>query len=193
MYQKLITYIENYIELSDVEKNLIRSKFNIRRYLKGQFIVQSGNVCKYENYILDGSVKAFFVDSEGNEYVLMLAIEDWWIGDLASFSQNTPADLEIQCLENTSVAQVTLKDLEELFTECPKIERFFRIIILRHLIFTQKRIIENLSLSAKERYLKFSERYGHIEQRFPQYLIASYLGMSKEFLSKIRREVASKS
>ncbi len=191
--QSLIQYIQRYVSLTEDEQELIVQAFRKKRYLKGQFIVQSGDTCRYESYILSGSVKAFFVDAEGNEHVLMLGIEDWWIGDLASFSEESPADLDIQCLEDTLVAQITRPGLEGLFVQIPKMERFFRIIILRHLTFTQKRIIENLSLSAKERYLKFSERYPVLEQRFPQYLIASYLGMTKEFLSKIRNERTSKS
>ncbi len=187
----LIQYMLRYVDLNTDEQELVLKAFRKKRYLKGQYILQSGDICKYESYILKGSVKAFFVDSDGSEHVLMLGIEDWWVGDLASYSQATEADLDIQCLEDTMVAQITVNDLEELFSECPKIERFFRIIILRHLIFTQKRIIENLSLTAKARYLKFSERYPLLAQRFPQYLIASYLGMSKEFLSKIRSEIAS--
>ncbi len=191
--QSLLQYIGKYVNLTLEEQKLVVQTFRKKRYLKGQFIVQSGDICRYESYILSGSVKAFFVDPEGNEHVVMLGIEDWWVGDLASFSQTSPADLDIQCLEDTQVAQITEPNLENLFSQIPKMERFFRIIILRHLIFTQKRLIENLSLPAKERYLKFSKRYSSLEQRFPQYLIASYLGMSKEFLSKIRNEMASKS
>ena len=191
--QSLIQYVQRYVDLTSHEQQIVLQAFKKKRYLKGQFIVQSGDICRYESYVLSGSAKAFFVDEEGSEHVLMLGIEDWWVGDLASFSEDAPADLEIQCLEDTQVAQITLEDLEQLFVQIPKMERFFRIIILRHLIFTQKRIIENLSLPAKDRYLKFSEKYATLEQRFPQYLIASYLGMSKEFLSKIRNEIASKS
>ncbi len=191
--QSLLAYIERHIALSSEERELVAKAFQKKRYLKRQYIVQSGEVCRYLSYILSGSAKVFFIDPDGNEHVLMLAIEDWWIGDLASFSEESAADLDIQCLEGTLVAQITLADLEHLFAQIPKIERFFRIMILRHLIFTQKRIVGNLSLNAKERYLRFTETYANLEPRFPQYLIASYLGMSKEFLSKIRNDIASKS
>ena len=185
----LLNYINTYIHLSEEEKNLVLLKFRLKRYLKGQYVVQSGDKSRYLSFVLQGSLKSFFMDSEGKEHVLMLAIENWWISDLGSFTEETPADFDIQCLENTFLLQITRLDLEYLFEKIPQLERFFRIIILKSLIFTQKRIVDNFSLSAKDRYLKFLKQYGQFEQRFPQYLIASYLGITREFLSKIRSQL----
>ena len=130
--------------------------------------------------------KHFILDNDGQELIVMFAIENWWTGDLGSFITQTPADYNVQCLENCVLAQVSYEDLQQLYLQVPKLERFFRIIIQRAFVAAQKRLINNLSLSAKERYLQFREEYPQVEQRVPQYMIASYLGITKEFLSKIR-------
>ncbi len=188
--QPLIQYIAKYIDLSEDEIKLFLSKVRVKRYLKGQYVVQSGDVCRYLSFVLQGSLKSSFTDPDGKEHIVMLAIEDWWIGDLGSFSEKKPADFDIQCLEKSFLAQISKDQLDQLFIAVPKFERFFRLIILRSLIFSQRRLVDNFSLSAKERYLKFRGQYPKIEQRVPQYLIASYLGITKEFLSKIRNELA---
>ena len=119
----------------------------------------------------------------------MFAIENWWTADLGSFITQTPADYNVQCLENSVLAQLSYEDLRQLYLQIPKLERFFRIIIQKAYVASQKRLINNLSLPAKERYLQFREQYPQIEQRVPQYMIASYLGITKEFLSKIRSQL----
>jgi len=116
----------------------------------------------------------------------MFAVEGWWTADLGSFIMQTPADYNVQCLENCILAQINYEELEQLYLQVPKLERFFRIIIQKAYVATQKRVINNLSLTARERYFKFREEYPELEQRVPQYMIASYLGITKEFLSKIR-------
>lgn len=165
------------------------SRVKVRKFLKGQFVVQQGDVCKYENFVLSGCLKTFYADQEGQEHIVMFAIENWWTSDLGSFINQTPADFNVQCLENSEVAQISFEDLEQLYSDIPKLERFFRIIIQKGFVASLKRISNNFSLPAKERYLKFREQYPQIEQRVPQYTIASYLGMTKEFLSKIRSQL----
>ena len=165
------------------------SRVKARKFLKGQFVVQQGDVCKHENFVLSGCLKTFYADQEGQEHIVMFAIENWWTSDLGSLINQTPADFNVQCLENSEVAQISFEDLEQLYSEIPKLERFFRIIIQKGFAASLKRIVNNFSLPAKERYLKFREQYPQIEQRVPQYMIASYLGMTKEFLSKIRSQL----
>tara|TARA_Y100001935_G_scaffold255663_1_gene270879 strand:- start:16262 stop:16846 length:585 start_codon:yes stop_codon:yes gene_type:complete len=185
----ILKYISRHIDLSDKEKSILVEHVKVRDYLKGQFIVQQGDVCKYESYVISGCAKTFFIDQEGNEHVVMFAIENWWTADLGSFITQQPADYNVQCLEKTKVAQFSHTSLEQLYAQIPKLERFFRIIIQNAFVASQKRIVRNLSLTAKERYLIFREQYPDIEQRVPQYLIASYLGITKQFLSKIRAEL----
>lgn len=186
--QPLLQYIERYVKLTPEEQQIILDKVSIRRYLKGQYVVQNGDVCKHESFVLSGCLKTFYIDLEGKEHIVMFAVEDWWTADLGSFITQTPADYNVQCLEDSVLAQIAFHDLEKLYKEIPKLERFFRLIIQKAFVASQKRVIHNFSLSAKERYEQFRKRYPDIEQRVPQYMVASYLGMTKEFLSKIRRQ-----
>jgi CRP-like cAMP-binding protein len=190
--QPFLDYIRQHVELSADEESRLLSKVRTRKFLKGQYVVQNGDVCKYENFVLSGCLKAFYIDNEGQEHILMFAIENWWIADLGSFISQTPADLNVQCLENCELVQIQYDDLQELYTAIPKLERFFRIIIQKAFVAAQKRIINNFTLPAIERYLQFRDHYPTIEQRVPQYMIASYLGITKEFLSKIRSQLIEK-
>ncbi len=187
--EPLLKYIRNYISLTDEETDFLKSKVVLRKYLKGQYIVQQGDVCKYECFVLSGCTKTFFLDKEGQEHILMFSIEDWWTSDMASFITQTPADFNVQCLENTELVLFPYDTIEELLDRIPKLERFFRKIIQSGFIASQKRIVRNFSLTAKEQYLYFKEQYPEIEKRIPQYMIASYLGITKEFLSKIKSQL----
>ena len=187
--QPLLDYIKTYVVLSEQEASILESKFRVRKYLKGQFVVQNRDVCQYENFVLSGCLKSFYIDDNGQEHVVSFAIENWWVGDLGSFITQTPAELNVQCLENSVLAQIHYNELQKLYAEVPKLERFFRLIIQKAFVAAQKRIVNNFSLSATNRYLQFREQYPNIEQRVPQYLIASYLGITKEFLSKIRSQI----
>jgi CRP-like cAMP-binding protein len=188
-FEPLLQYIAQYVHLTEEEQQLFLSKVRLGKYLKGQYVVQNGNVCRYESFVLKGCLKTFYIDNEGEEHIVQFAIENWWTADLASFLTQTPACYDILCLEPCELAQITYPDLEELYIAIPKLERFFRIIIQKAYIAAQHRIVNNFSLAAKERYLQFRKQYPEIDQRVPQYMIASYLGITKEFLSKIRHQL----
>ncbi|WP_299684388.1 Crp/Fnr family transcriptional regulator [uncultured Dokdonia sp.] len=187
--QPLLAYIKKYIDLTAEEETIVLSKIIDRRYLKNQYIIQQGDICKTINFIIAGCTKMFYVDEEGQEHIIMFSVEDWWSSDLGSFITQTPADFNIQCLENTQLIQFTFDKLEGLYKEVPKLERLFRKITERAFVASQKRVVRNFSLSAKEQYLTFKNTYPKIEQRVPQYMIASYLGITKEFLSKIKSQL----
>lgn len=182
-------YIANHISLTDDEKSILLTKIRYRKYLKGQYLIQQGDVCGYESFVIKGCLKTFYVDKDGNEHVIMFAIEDWWSADLSSFFTQTPADNNVVCLENTEVIQIPYEYLEELYVKIPKLERFFRILFQNSIIAFEKRLVRNLSMTARERYLYFKKQYPKIEQRVPQYAIASYIGVTKEFLSKIKSQL----
>ena len=190
-HKPLLDYINKYIDLTAEEEEILLSKIIIRNYLKDQYIVQQGDVSKNINFITLGCTKIFYVDTKGQEHIVMFAIEDWWTSDLGSFITQTPADFNVQCLEHTEVIQFTHDNLEDLYIQIPKLERLFRKIIERAFVASQKRIIRNFSLTAKERYVIFKDTYPYIYQRVPQYLVASYLGITKEFLSKIKSQLYS--
>ncbi|GGG51909.1 Crp/Fnr family transcriptional regulator [Bizionia arctica] len=185
----LLDYINKYVNLTIEEETLLLSKIVNRNYLKNQYIVQQGEICKSANFIISGCTKTFHMDLEGQEHIVMFSIEDWWTSDLGSFITQTPADFNVQCIENTQLIQFTFDNLEALYKEIPKLERLFRKIVERAFVASQKRIIRNFSLTAKERYQIFKNTYPKIEQRVPQYMIASYLGVTKEFLSKIKSQI----
>jgi CRP-like cAMP-binding protein len=187
--EPLIKYISNYISLTENEVAILRSKLLFRKYLKGQYIVQQGDICKYSGFVVSGCTKTFYADKEGQEHIVMFSIEDWWVSDMGSFVTQTPADFNVQCLENTELIMFYHDTIEELYQEVPKLERFFRQILEKALAASQKRIVRSFSLTAKEQYIYFRDQYPKIEQRIPQYMIASYLGITKEFLSKIKSQL----
>ncbi|MCK0192719.1 Crp/Fnr family transcriptional regulator [Arenibacter sp. F20364] len=188
-HKPLLDYLNEYINLTVDEETILISKIILRNYLKDQYIVQQGDICKSVNFIISGCTKTFYMDLESQEHIVMFSIEDWWTSDLGSFITQTPADFNVQCIENTQLIQFTFDNLEELYTEIPKLERLFRKIVERAFVASQKRIIRNFSLTAKERYEIFKKAHPKIEQRVPQYMIASYLGITKEFLSKIKSQL----
>lgn len=188
--QPLLDYIRRFVTLTHEEETIVLSSVKYRKYLKGQYIVQQGDVCKYSSFILSGCTKTFYVDDKGQEHIIMFAIEDWWTSDIGSFITQTSADYNVQCLETTETIQFSYYAQEELLQKVPKLERLFRMMLERAFVASQKRIVRNFSLTAKEQYLHFKEQYPEIEQRIPQYMIASYLGITKEFLSKIKSQLA---
>ena len=188
-FQSLIEYINRIVNLTPEEEQLLVSHISYRKLRKGQYFLQQGDVCKFSGFIVSGCTKTFYVDDEGQEHVIMFSIEDWWTSDLASFTTQTPSDFNVQCLENTEVVLFPYETHDKLLKEVPILERFFRKIIERALVASQKRVVRNLSMSARDRYLYFRKQYPLIEQRVPQYLIASYLGITKEFLSKIKSQL----
>ena len=188
-----LQYLKRYINLTEKEESILISKLKNRTYLKNQYIVQSGDVCRYQTFIISGKVRTFYLDDNGNEHIVSFGIENWWVGDICSFSTQAPGEFNTQCLENTKVVQISYDDMEQLYIDIPKFERFFRKIIQKAYGNMSKRIVRNHSLSAKERYLLFSDEYPNIVQRVPQYMIASYLGITKEFLSNIKNQISKES
>ena len=185
----LLERLKSVVSISEKEEEILCANINHRKYRKGQYLVQQGDTCKYIFYILTGCTKTYHIDQEGQEHIFQFSVEDWWTSDLGSLISQAPADFNVQCIENTEVLVFPYTQLETLYEEIPQLERFFRIIVERAYVSSQKRLIRNFSLTAKERYLYFKESYPHIEQRIPQYMVASYLGITKEFLSKIKSQL----
>lgn len=189
-YQSFINHIQHKVSLSKTEQALLVARLKQRKYLKGQYIVQEGDVSRYQTFILSGKVRTFYLDNDGNEHIIAFGIENWWVGDICSFSNQEPAEFNTQCLEMTTVVQLSYDAMEELYIEIPKLERYFRLTVQKAYGNMSKRIIRHHSMTAKERYLLFLENYPEIAQRIPQYMIASYLGITKEFLSNIKQQIA---
>jgi len=188
-FKPLLDYINRVVALTEEEERILISLISYRKLLKGQYFLQQGDVCKYSGFVISGCTKTFYVDEEGQEHVVMFSIEDWWTSDMGSFITQKPADFNVQCLEKTELIQFSYENQQQMMQEIPKLERFFRIIVEKAFVASQKRIVRNMSMSAKDRYLFFRKEYPQMEQRIPQYLIASYLGITKEFLSKIKSQL----
>ncbi len=186
----LLQHVMDYIDLEENEKAILTSKLKYKKYSKGQYLVQQGDVCNYSGFMISGCSKMFYLDADGNEHIINFAIKNWWTGELGSYISREPSDYNIQFVEDSELFLISIEDREELFKQLPKIERFFRILVENALVSAQRRIVQNFSLTAKERYIKFKHLYPTIEQQVPQYMIASYLGITKEFLSKIKGQIA---
>ncbi len=188
-YQSLLDYINAVVPLTKSEEVELTNLVTKRKYLKGQFILQQGDIAQQQCFLVSGCTKMFHSDDSGQEHIILFAVENWWTSDIGSFISQTPADFNVQCIEDTEVIQISAQNIETLFIAIPKLERFFRKIIEKAFVALQKRMVRNFSLTAKERYIIFRSTYPELEQRIPQYMIASYLGITKEFFSKMKRQV----
>lgn len=192
MNEKIIAYIEKFVKLTEEEQQLFAASFIEVKIKKRQFIVQPNFTAKYRHYVYKGAFRAYVVADEGQEHTINFAVDDWWITDYNSYIFQQPATLFVVALEDSVILQIDYDTEQKLKQNNHKFETFFRIIAERGLAFQQRRIISNLIHTAEERYEHFVSHYPQIVQRVPQYALASYLGMTTEFLSRIRNKRISK-
>lgn len=189
---KLIEHFSKYIKLNIEEIELIDSLFTPKNLKKKEFLLRSGETCRTESFIISGCLRTYSIDENGFEHTITFAIEDWWTGDLLSFLTETPSFYNIIALENTEILQITKIDLDKLYLEVPKLERYFRLLIQNAYVSQQQRINQNLSQTAEQRYLEFIGKHSAFLQRIPQKHIASYLGITPVFLSMLRKKLIQK-
>jgi CRP-like cAMP-binding protein len=192
MTNKITSYIDKFVKLTEAEKELFSSCFKEVKIKKRQFIVQPNFVAKHRNYVLKGAFSAYVVADEGQEHTITFAIDDWWITDYNSYIFQQPATMFVVALEDSVILQIDYEKEQDLKLQNHKFETFFRIVAERGLASQQRRIISNLTQTAEERYENFVSKYPLVIQRVPQYALASYLGMTTEFLSRIRNKRVSK-
>lgn len=174
------------VELSESELDIFLSFFKTVRVKKRQFIIQPNFIAAHRNYVLSGAVRAFVVGDEGEEHTIQLAIEDWWISDYNSYIYQKPATMFVVAMEDSTLLQIDYPSEQQLKTLNHSFEKFFRVTAERSTVFMQRRIITNLTKTAEARFNEFEELYPEMSRRFPQYVVASYLGMTTEYLSKLR-------
>jgi CRP-like cAMP-binding protein len=191
-FTPVIRNIEKHVSLTEAERRYFTSLLSARELDRKEVLLYQGQVCSKFNFVVEGILRAYYVDKEGNESIVMFAISDWWITDIYSFTTQQPAIMQIDALEKSLILQLKKEDLERLFVEMPKFERFFRVIMQNSYVREQLRSIQNLSIPAEERYLNFRDKYPDFIRRLPQKQIASYLGVTPEFLSKIRNQLRKK-
>jgi CRP-like cAMP-binding protein len=181
-----IAHLQNRVALTEEELAEILAVFKIKQIKKKQFIIQPEFVAKHRNYVLKGAFRGYVIDGKGEDHTIQFAIEDWWISDYNSYIYQQPATMFVVALEDSVILQIDHESEQQLKSANHKFETIFRIMAERAAAFQQRRVISNLTQSAEERYHRFLEQYPLIAQRVPQYTLASYLGMTTEFLSKIR-------
>jgi len=189
---KISAYLKRLVDVTDEEAELFATYFTETKIKRGQYIIQPSFVAKHRNYVIEGAFKGFVIDKKGEEHTISFAIEDWWISDVNSFIYQQPATMFVGALENSIVLQIDFEKEKELKAMNHKYETFFRIMAERGSAFHLRRIISNLTHTAEERYDYFLEKYPVIAGRVPQYALASYLNMTTQFLSRIRKKKAEK-
>jgi len=189
MKEFLRNHIEKISMLSDEEYVYVKSHFTTRKLKKHQFLVQEGEDVPNDFLVVKGCVKAYHVDTDGKEHILQFATEDWWVSDYQAYFNQTKANIFVDCIEDTEVLVLSLFNREKLCTELHKIDHFFRRKGNMGYIALQQRILSLLNNSPKERYEKMFSLYPGLFQRIPKTLIASYLGVSRETLSRLHSKM----
>ncbi|MGE8302274.1 MAG: Crp/Fnr family transcriptional regulator [Sphingobacterium paramultivorum] len=184
--QPLINYFNKLIPLSNEEIELVSSSFQPRLYRKRQYVLQEGDICNRFSFVVSGCLRMYKVDEKGNTHNIQFASENWWMIDIGSFHRKKPSELSIEALEDTMVLQINYENLIELYTKAPKFDRIFRVLIENSFVNLQNRLLQNISSTAEQRYQSFIEMYSHLLNRLPQTQIASFLGITPEFLSRLK-------
>ncbi|WP_407933694.1 Crp/Fnr family transcriptional regulator [Aquimarina algiphila] len=183
----LIQNIEKNIQLSKTDSEQLCGYFKQKVISKKEFLLTQGSICKFEGFVLEGCFRVFIIDNKGNENILYFAIKDWWLMDIDSFMNQKPSQLNIQALEDSKVLLINRKDKSTLYNSIPAAEKLFRIMSQKAIVAWQRRLIRNHCQTAKERYYHFIDTYPQIVSKLTDKQIASYLGITHEFLSKIKK------
>ncbi|APZ47965.1 hypothetical protein BW723_17410 [Polaribacter reichenbachii] len=192
LHDQLKQNIQKSVEISKSDLESICQNFKHSIVKKGDFLVTQGKVCKFEGFVNEGCFRIFTIDQKGNENTLYFAVKGWWLMDVDSFMNQTPSALNIQALEDSEILSITKIDKEQLYKTKPIVEKLFRVMSQKALIAWQKRLIQNHTLTAKERYYHFIEKYPKMVSKLTDRQVSSYLGITHEFLSKIKRTKAKK-
>ncbi|WP_299114914.1 Crp/Fnr family transcriptional regulator [uncultured Winogradskyella sp.] len=180
------------LSFSSDEIDIIESVFHKVSFKKGDIILETDDVVNYQYYTLEGCLRSYYLDLQGKEHTVQFAIKDWWISDYTAFFSDSKSIMNIEVIQDATVYRLCKKDKEELYAKIPKVESFFRKKLERAFAAFQKRILSNISQTATDRYTSFIEAYPNIEKNVKNYHIASYLGITNESLSRIRREMSNK-
>lgn len=186
MYSALNNHINKFTDLSAEEQEIVGSLVGSMSFKKKEFLHRAGETCKANYFVVKGCLRLYFIDIKGVEQTTQFAIENWWISDLTSFIFQKQSDFYIQAAENTEVIAINYRHYDELLEKLPKLEKYFRLIYQKLYQASQIRIKYLYSQTAEERYVNFNKLFPEFVQRVPQYMLASYLGFTPEFLSKIR-------
>lgn len=192
MFEVLFNNIRQKIEITDKEEEICRSLFIPKKLRKRQYLLQQGDISKYTAFVEKGLLRGYIIDDKGSELIMQFAPEGWWIGDIYSNLTGEPAEYSIDAIEDSELLLLTNQAHEELLKQAPVFERFFRLLLQNSFIALQRRLRGNIIQTAEEKYKNFIRLYPSIAQRVPQHNIASYLGITPESLSRIRKQIAER-
>ena len=192
MFELFLASVKEHISITDEEFEFCKTLFIPKKLRKRQFLLQEGDVCRYTAFVEKGMLRTFTVDDKGNEPILQFSMEGWWVTDLYSYLTDEPSRYNIEALEDCELLLITKPSWNVLLEKVPAFERYFRILIQNNLIATQRRLISSLSESAEEQYSKLIATFPTCLQRVPQHMIASFLGITPETLSRIRSQMAAR-
>ena len=185
--QLILQNIEKHIRLNQDEQTHFLSLLSSKIIGRKTFLLKENEVCRHSAFVVAGCLRGYTIDNNGFEHVLQFAPPDWWIADMYSLLSGLPGQLNIDALEETRVLLLAKSDQEDLYRKTPKFDRFFRIITEKSLVANRQRVMDNMSLTAKERYEQFCRHYPTLIHSISQKQIAAYIGVTPEFLSKLRR------
>ncbi|RYZ56234.1 MAG: Crp/Fnr family transcriptional regulator [Chitinophagaceae bacterium] len=191
MYERLYQNITDKIALTEEEFAYCKTLFQPRKLRRKQYLLQEGDVCRYQAFVEKGMLRSFTISEKGTEHILQFASEDWWIADLSSYLTDEPSRFNIEAMEACEVLLLDRPSWDTLLQRMPRFEHYFRVLIQNNLIATQKRLLQSLSETAEEKYNRFLHTYPACMQRVPQHMIASYIGVSRETLSRLRKNLPS--
>jgi CRP-like cAMP-binding protein len=187
MFELLHQKISEKMSITEEEFNFCKSLFQPKKLRRRQYLLQEGDVCKYQAFVEKGLLRSYTIDDKGSEHILQFASEGWWMTDLSSYLTGEPSVFNIEVLEDAELLLLSKPSWDQLMQTIPRFEHYFRILIQNNLVATQKRLMQSLTEPAESRYFKFLHTYPDCAQRIPQHMIASYIGVSRETLSRLRK------
>ncbi|MBF4519461.1 Crp/Fnr family transcriptional regulator [Flavobacterium sp. ANB] len=187
MFTQINTAISRYVNFAQEELDIFNSLLYFKQIKKKTVMLQKGEKCTFDAFVVRGCIRKYYIDENGFEVILQFAVENSWISDISfSIYETNGSNVCIETIEDTDLLIFNPETKEKLFEQAPRFERAFRILVQRHLAVTQNRLLHNITCTAEQKYNEFLQTYPTIPLRVPQHYIASYLGISPEFLSKIR-------
>ena len=190
MIHVLFSHIEEKVSLTDRDKETIKTFFVSKKLKKRQYLLQEGDVCRQMAFVAKGLLRTYNVDDKGDEHMSVFGWEGWWLSDLNSFLSGEPAVFNVDAIEDSELLMISRADYEALTIAVPVMDRYFRILYQNSLVTKERRLMSSITHSAEEKYVQLAESNPKIIERIPQNLIASYLGIAPETLSRIKKNLA---